>query len=92
MKVTLRSTADALTLSVVDNGKGIPADRLQELRLTRAGLGIGLAGMRERLAELGGELVFDSDRSGTMVTAIIPIVAAPELASVGVEAPSQRSA
>ena len=92
VKVTLQSTEDALTLSVVDNGKGISADRLRELRLTRAGLGIGLAGMRERLAELGGELLFDSDRSGTMVTAIIPIVAAPELATVSLQRPSQRSA
>ena len=72
--VKVRFTPEKVTLSVIDNGKGIPADRLRELRESSVGLGIGLAGMRERTTELGGQLIFDSDGSGTMVTAIMPLV------------------
>lgn len=78
VSVKAQFDSHAITLTVTDNGRGIPPERLRELRDTSVGVGIGLAGMRERTAELGGQLIFDSDGSGTMVRAILPLVSSSE--------------
>jgi signal transduction histidine kinase len=57
---------------VKDHGKGINPELLGRLNDSGAGAGIGLAGMRERLRELGGRLEIESDRSGTLIRARIP--------------------
>ena len=59
-------------LRVRDYGKGIPADVLDRFRNKRAHGGVGLAGMRERIHELGGQLEMDSDSNGTQVVATLP--------------------
>lgn len=41
------------------------------LRRSRAGAGIGLADLRERLRELGRRLEVESDASGTLIRAVI---------------------
>jgi signal transduction histidine kinase len=38
--------------------------------------GVGVTGMRERVRDLGGSLEITSDRSGTLVKAVIPLAAA----------------
>ncbi len=60
-----------ITLTVADDGKGIPDEILNRFE-EGAAPGIGLAGMRERLAEFGGEMRVDSSGSGTIIAAIIP--------------------
>ncbi len=60
-----------VTLTVADDGKGIPAEVLSRFRDGGAS-GIGLAGMRERLAEFGGEFKVDSSSGGSIVQAKIP--------------------
>ena len=60
-----------VSLTVADDGKGIPPDVLVRFR-RGAAPGIGLAGMRERLAEFGGQIAVESSSGGTVVTAIIP--------------------
>jgi PAS domain S-box-containing protein len=40
--------------------------------------GVGITGMRERVRDLGGTLEITSDRSGTHVRAVIPLVAEPQ--------------
>ncbi len=60
-----------VTLTVADDGKGIPDEILTRFE-DGAAPGIGLAGMRERLAEFGGEMRVDSSGSGTVIAAIIP--------------------
>lgn len=58
-------------LTVADDGKGIPQDVL--LRFQAGGApGIGLGGMRERLAEFGGQIRVESSGSGSQVEAVIP--------------------
>ena len=61
-----------VTLTVADDGRGIPPEILA---LFRAGAapGIGLGGMRERLAEFGGEIRVDSSSGGSVVEAVIPL-------------------
>jgi signal transduction histidine kinase len=57
---------------VKDYGKGIDSELLGRLNDSGAGAGIGLAGMRERLRELGGRLEIESDTAGTLIRAVIP--------------------
>jgi len=58
-------------LKLHDDGKGIPRRIMDGFRAGEAG-GIGLAGMRERLAELGGTLKVESGPPGTCITATLP--------------------
>ncbi len=60
-----------LTLSVGDQGRGIPPDRRDSMALG-TGMGVGLSGMRQRLRELGGTLEIQSGEAGTTVTAVLP--------------------
>ena len=60
-----------VTLTVTDDGKGIPEEVLKRFR-DGAASGIGLAGMRERLAEFGGEFRVESSSGGSTVEAVIP--------------------
>ncbi|MBA3916845.1 MAG: PAS domain-containing protein [Acidobacteriales bacterium] len=59
-------------LEVRDHGKGINPELLGRFNHTGTGFGIGLAGMRERMRELGGRLEIDSDGNGTVIRAVIP--------------------
>ena len=61
----------AVSLIIADDGKGIPQEVLAKFRDGGAS-GIGLAGMRERLAEFAGEMRVDSSSGGSVVEAIIP--------------------
>jgi len=60
-----------VTLSVADDGKGIPDEVLTKFR-AGAAPGIGLAGMRERLVEFGGEIRVEASERGSFVMAVIP--------------------
>jgi signal transduction histidine kinase len=62
-----------LQLKITDDGRGIPAKRLSGIIEQPAEAGVGLAGMRERMRELGGFLEIRSDRAGTMVAVCIPV-------------------
>lgn len=58
-------------LTVSDDGKGIPEDVLSKFR-GGAAPGIGLAGMREGLAEFGRKIHVESSHTGSVVQAVIP--------------------
>jgi signal transduction histidine kinase len=60
-----------IVLTIQDNGRGLPQGVIENFEAGRAS-GVGLAGMRERLAEFGGTLHVQSSHSGTMVRATIP--------------------
>jgi two-component system NarL family sensor kinase len=77
-----RHSATAI-LEVRDFGHGIPADRLARLRGTSAQTGVGLAGMRERLNELNGNLEIESDSHGTSLRAIVPLPTTARSAQLG---------
>jgi signal transduction histidine kinase len=67
-KIQLSITADSATLSVEDDGKGFTFVNGQPHKP-----GVGIAGMRERVRELGGELRIHSASNGTKVEAIVPM-------------------
>jgi signal transduction histidine kinase len=61
-----------VVLQVRDFGVGIPADMLEQFNRTGARVGVGLAGMRERVREQGGTFVVTSSTRGTSVTVTMP--------------------
>ena len=61
-----------VTLEIRDYGTGMPAHVLQRFRQSGT-TGVGLAGMRERINELGGQFEIRSDGDGTRVNARIPV-------------------
>lgn len=66
-------TATQVVLRIIDHGKGIPTELLQKFRRTRGGVGVGLAGMRERIEELGGKLDIRSEEHSTVLDVTIPL-------------------
>jgi signal transduction histidine kinase len=70
--VSVQLTKNEVSLRVRDYGGGIPSDVLERFRHHRAHGGVGLAGMRERIHELGGNLEMESDSHGTQVRASLP--------------------
>jgi signal transduction histidine kinase len=66
--VTVRRQGQQLTVSVRDNGRGVPPQKALEPS------SFGLLGMRERAMLLGGSLTIDgAPNRGTTVTATIPL-------------------
>jgi two-component system sensor histidine kinase UhpB len=72
--VLVRQDAEQVVLEVKDNGRGIPPELLSHFHATGAGTGVGIAGIRERVRELGGKLTLESDSRGTLVRIAIPLV------------------
>jgi len=60
-------------LEVRDDGRGIPAEVLNHPQALLERLGVGIAGMRERVKQLGGNLEIQSGSGGTVVKAIVPV-------------------
>ena len=71
--VRLALDSSWVTLEIRDDGKGFPAEVLEEKSGASATLGVGIRGMRERLRQLGGRLEIKSGSTGTRVTAVSPI-------------------
>jgi signal transduction histidine kinase len=70
--VLLQVDQKVISLSVRDYGKGISAERLAKMNGSGSDVGVGIAGMRERLKELGGRLEIESDSTGTLLRASVP--------------------
>jgi len=69
--VHISRSADEIRLDVIDNGKGISAERLAAVQAQRSG--VGLTGIHERARQLHGVTSIQSNASGTQVTVILPI-------------------
>lgn len=74
-EIKLELDAEQITMEVADHGKGMPQHVLQQLRGDGTKLGVGLAGMRERIHELSGTFEVNSDEKGTVVRATVPFSA-----------------
>ncbi|HAV63224.1 MAG TPA: hypothetical protein DCY13_12770 [Verrucomicrobiales bacterium] len=72
VRVQLRRSTDEVRLTVSDAGQGFASPSLPESGEGVTRLGVGIAGMRERMRQLGGRLELASDSSGTVVEAMLP--------------------
>jgi signal transduction histidine kinase len=71
--VSLGTSGNTAILRVKDHGRGLPADVLQTFRAEGTGAGVGLAGMTQRIREIGGRLEINSNAGGTEVVARVPV-------------------
>ncbi len=72
--IRLRVEDGRTLLSIEDKGRGFGSGNGQPLRA-----GVGIASMRERVRELGGELHVSSGTTGTSVEAVVPLKQEPEV-------------
>ncbi len=72
--VRLLTRGDMGILEIEDEGKGMPAELLEQSGEDWTGaLGVGLRGMNERMRQLGGRLeVVSKEGGGTIVSAMVP--------------------
>ena len=79
-EITLRLFSDQVELEIRDYGKGISHELLEPFRTKGTSVGVGLAGMRERLRELGGQLEIQSKIPGTLISVTLPLSGADKTA------------
>ncbi len=71
--VRVENGKSTVTLELRDYGKGLSKSLLDRFHTTGSAAGVGLAGMRERVKELGGQFEVQSDQSGTALTVVLPV-------------------
>ncbi|MFZ0640867.1 MAG: ATP-binding protein [Candidatus Acidiferrales bacterium] len=72
--IRLALTPTDAVVEVRDYGQGIAAEVLERFQSNGTGSGLGLAGIRERVCELGGHLEIEPASPGTRVRARVPIL------------------
>jgi signal transduction histidine kinase len=82
---TLERYPDRVILKVREDGKGIAPEVLTTFQSKGTNFGVGLAGMRERIRDLGGQLQIEPCAPGVLISASIPL-------SEGVEKPFATAA
>ena len=78
-EVSIAVHSRQVVLKVRDYGRGIPADTLANFRSKGTHVGVGLAGMKERVAEFKGELELKSDQTGTQILVKMPLNAVQQV-------------
>jgi two-component system NarL family sensor kinase len=73
-RIRLQRENGTLVLAIEDQGRGIPTDSLQRIRSGGGTAGVGIAGMSERIEQLGGRLEIISSNEGTTVLVDLPFV------------------
>ena len=72
-RMRLLRDAETLVLEIEDRGQGIPAASLKQIRSGGSVAGVGIAGMSERIEQLGGHLEIASSDLGTTVRVRLPL-------------------
>jgi signal transduction histidine kinase len=79
-ELSFEVNSEQAILKVRDHGSGISKEVLERFRLSGTS-GVGLAGMRERIRELGGKFEVESSDMGTCVKVVIPLRVGKALAA-----------
>jgi signal transduction histidine kinase len=72
-EVQFRSDRKNAMLRVRDFGVGLPAETIRRFQENGTSVGVGLAGMKERVRERDGKFEIHSDAAGTSISATLPI-------------------
>ena len=72
-RVTLTSDAEQVILEICDEGRGIPEDILTGFHEGSQLPGVGIAGMRERIVNMGGTFRIHSSGKGTTIEMALPV-------------------
>jgi signal transduction histidine kinase len=71
--VRIRRDAGTVRLEISDEGGGVPPGLRLRNKEMSVPVGVGIAGMRERLRQVGGQLEIESSDFGTTVRAIVTL-------------------
>jgi len=74
-QIRIEREESAAHVKVEDQGKGMSPERLAEIQ--SEGTGVGIRGMRERVRHFRGDLVIESNGSGTTIYATLPLKPRP---------------
>jgi len=72
IRVSLEPTH--IQLDIQDYGQGMPDEILRQMNQGAGKTGVGIAGMRERVRELGGYMAIKSNSQGTQLSVLVPLM------------------
>ena len=72
-EIRMTVASGEIVLEVRDCGKGMAPPTLEKIIRDGPGVGIGIAGMRERISQIGGRLEIESGGLGTTIRALLPL-------------------
>jgi signal transduction histidine kinase len=70
--ILLEKSGGEVRLHIQDQGHGISAVSGNGYADKSTGFGVGIAGMRQRLTQLGGRIEINSGEGGTTITVVVP--------------------
>ena len=73
---------DSVGVEIRDEGSGISSEVLAGFRSGTRLLGVGLAGMRERIRDMGGSFEIDSSEKGTAIQVALSLPASAKSGTV----------
>jgi signal transduction histidine kinase len=82
VEVKFERLADQALLEIRDFGRGLPPAVMDRFHRTGTGSGVGLAGIRERIKELGGDFSICSSSEGTTLRSSVPLPQEPRSVSL----------
>jgi signal transduction histidine kinase len=74
VEVRFQRLPDRAILEIQDFGGGLPKPVMERFQRTGTASGVGLAGIHERIKELGGDFTISSSAAGTTLRSTVPLV------------------
>ena len=87
-KIRAAMEGETVSLEITDYGHGLPHGLLHSFKTTGNGVGVGLAGIRERLREVDGKFDLSSTSDGTILRVSLPVTGTPKPEGISAAAPS----
>jgi len=72
-KIRMEADAESVRVEICDEGRGIEPEILKGMDAGRRLIGVGIAGMRERVRVMGGRFSIRSGREGTTIDVTLPL-------------------
>jgi PAS domain S-box-containing protein len=86
--VRLSRSSSHIELEIKDHGQGLP-EEIQSKIASGASAGVGFRGMQERVSQVGGELMVQSNGNGTSVLVKLPIAEGSRRVSADILGPGK---